>query len=536
MSQVTLQFDDGFSWNHHQGVSFKGYFYDAHQRFVQGAEALEHFSDIADAPALKEKLQALDGCFAVVIRRDKEILLGVDSLSFFTLFTRHEPSGWSISDNWYALRGEEETGELNREVFPEFLGAGFVLGGDTLDRRIMKTMPGTVVRLAQDGTAEVLQWFDFLPHGFRQNGLQQLQQQLAGVLERITHRLIDSLGGRTAVVPLSGGYDSRLIACMLKKAGYEKVVCITYGRPNPESETSKAVAAALGYPWHMTDYRKIDSSHYLEDPVFQAYYHYAGNGFSMPYLQEYFATKELKEKGIIAPDAVFIPGHSGDWLAGSYLDRTIQTDVGPEKLPQWIRKKYFIFSPSGKTAAATLQRRIAGELPEALPEGTLTHPRYNVLVENWDAREKLPKFIFHSSQVFPFFGYEVRFPLWDKELRDFFRSVPYEYREHRMLYNDTLEQLFFLPLEVHFPEKKNPVTPLLPAIWIKKIRGCIRPLLPMPEVLRRLRRHDYICYEPFTTPMNKTLKKASYEPLKRYNSFNARICQWYLFTLTRKRD
>ncbi len=534
MNQVTLQFDDGFSWNHHQGVSFKGYFYDEHQQFVKGTDALEHFTDVPDAQALSRKLQLLDGCFAVVIRREQEILLGVDSLSFFTLFYRHEPSGWSISDNWYALRGKKETEELNRRVFPEFLAAGFVLGGDTLDRRITKTMPGTVVRLAQDGTTEVLQWFDFLPRGFSEDGLQQLQQQLAGVLERITHRLIDSLGGRTAVVPLSGGYDSRLIACMLKKAGYEKVVCITYGRPNPESETSKAVAAALGYPWHMTDYRKVDASGYLADPVFQKYYRYAGNGFSMPYLQEYFAIKELKEKGIIAQDAVFIPGHSGDWLAGSYLERTIRTDVGREKLPQWIRKKYFIFSPSGKTAAATLQQRIAAELPGALPEGTLTHPHYNVLVENWDAREKLPKFIFHSSQVFPFFGYEVRFPLWDKELRDFFRSVPYEYREHRMLYNDTLEQQYFLPLGVHYPVQKDHTTPLLPATWSKSIRGCIRKLLPMPVVLRRLRKHDYICYDTFTIPMNRALKKASYEPLKRTYSFNARICQWYLFTLKRK--
>ncbi|RZJ26202.1 MAG: alpha-2-macroglobulin, partial [Flavobacterium sp.] len=39
---------------------------------------------------------------------------------------------------------------------------------------------------------------------------------------------------------------------------------------------------------------------------------------SLPYLMEYFAMAELEEQKAIPSDAVFLPGHSGDFLGGSY--------------------------------------------------------------------------------------------------------------------------------------------------------------------------------------------------------------------------
>src|SRR5690606_7417167 len=106
---------------------------------------------------------------------------------------------------------------------------------------------------------------------------------------------------------------------LLKNAGYEKVICFTYGRPNRESELSQMVAEKLGYQWIFVDYRKIDIKGYLHDPVFQDYYRYAGNNYTMPYLQEYFAVKYLKDNKLVPDDSVFIPGHGGDFLAGGHV-------------------------------------------------------------------------------------------------------------------------------------------------------------------------------------------------------------------------
>ena len=525
--QLKLQFNNGFEWYHQKRISFKGYFFVQKDQYLTGTRALEYFADITSAGQLPEKLKALDGCFSVVIQLDDSLLLGVDTLSFFPLFYMNSDYGWIISDSWYALRDDPEEDQLNREAFAEFRASGFVLGNQTLDRRIRKTGAGQVISLQHDGNANMLDSFDFLPSAFKNPAFSEAQQGLLQVLESLSRRLISSLEGRTAVVPLSGGYDSRLIACLLKKAGYQKVVCITYGRANPESRISQKVANALGYQWHMVDYS--DTRLNIEDPDFQKYYRYMGNGFSMPYLQEYFAAKQLKEKGVIPPDAIFLPGHTGDWLAGSYLEKTIRNRLPAEDLPGWLTSMYFNFLPLNDSTRRGIISRIRAALNE-YPQGPgLLHPVYNVLVENWEVHEKLPKFIFHSSHVFPFFGYQLRFPLWDKSLREFFRNLDFTYRKNQLLYKRVLETYYFQPLGVDFNPGPGPDPFAYP--WVRSLKNKLRKMLPKKYILAKLRKNDYICYESFTREMNRQLQLQGKESPKKIFSFNASICNWYLNTL-----
>jgi asparagine synthase (glutamine-hydrolysing) len=130
------------------------------------------------------------------------------------------------------------------------------------------------------------------------------------------------LAGRTAVIPLSGGFDSRLIAVLMKKLNYENVICFTYGRKTNEVEISQSVASKLGFKWYFVDYDAIDYIGFTKDEQFLTYaFEYSG-AYSMVYLQEYFAVKYLKENNLIPEDSVFLPGHSGDYLGGSYTNRT----------------------------------------------------------------------------------------------------------------------------------------------------------------------------------------------------------------------
>ena len=57
------------------------------------------------------------------------------------------------------------------------------------------------------------------------------------------------------LIRLSGGNDSRLIACLCKKFGLDNVTCFTYGREDSfEVAISKKVASALGYMWYFVEY------------------------------------------------------------------------------------------------------------------------------------------------------------------------------------------------------------------------------------------------------------------------------------------
>jgi asparagine synthase (glutamine-hydrolysing) len=525
MENIVLEFNNGFKWFSHGRIMFKGYIF-RDQEYLREMEALEYFSDIVDENVLIQRLKSLDGFFSVVIDLPGKIIIASDRLSFFPLFYHHSTDGWKVSDNWYTLIRHKKQVLLNYDAFGEFLSAGFVLSNETLEKEIEKTTAASVVILEKSGINRSFIWSDFLPTEVFSGDFLKLQQGLLKEIEIVSRKLISSLEGRTAVVPLSGGYDSRLIACMLKKAGYQKVVCITYGRPSYETEISEKVANALGYKWHFIDYSELDYHGYLDDEVFQDYYKYAGRGFSMPYLQEFFAAGELLGKGLIPRDSVYIPGHSGDWLAGSYILKTIRTNVSRSRLAAHIRDLYFVFAPLRKRQREILKSRIEKSLVFSSKDH-ISHQGFNELIENWDAREKLPKFIFNSSHVFPFFGQQVRFPLWDKVLIDFFRKAPMHTREGKRLYNTVVEQYFFAPLGVDFQEAKvKLVSP-----GMQRFKNRLRDMLPSNYFRIKLKKSDVIFYDGLTWEMEKELKRRGRRQLKRFYSYNARICRWYLYTI-----
>ena len=92
----------------------------------------------------------------------------------------------------------------------------------------------------------------FRPSGGLDTNKFNLFHKLDRIYEDTFSRLISWLDGRQAVIPLSGGYDSRLIALMLKELGYNNVLCFTYntGGAKWEVDISRRVAKNLGFCWH----------------------------------------------------------------------------------------------------------------------------------------------------------------------------------------------------------------------------------------------------------------------------------------------
>ena len=106
-----------------------------------------------------------------------------------------------------------------------------------------------------------------------------------------------ALDGRTAVIPLSGGADSRMVVSMLKNQGYEKVICYTYGKPgNRESEMSKAVAEEYGYEWHIIPHSAEEIAKLRNDPETEQYSDYERSSCHRLYKSSSHSAKRTKEQ------------------------------------------------------------------------------------------------------------------------------------------------------------------------------------------------------------------------------------------------
>ena len=74
--------------------------------------------------------------------------------------------------------------------------------------------------------------------------------KLTHQIEKIIKKSIKEVNGKTVIIPLSAGLDSRLIASGLKHFNYKNVKCFSYGlKNNYEAKMSKKISEKLGYEW-----------------------------------------------------------------------------------------------------------------------------------------------------------------------------------------------------------------------------------------------------------------------------------------------
>lgn len=138
--------------------------------------------------------------------------------------------------------------------------------------------------------------------------------------------MLGTIAGRPVLLPLSSGYDSRLIACLCRKFGLRDVVCFTYGRRDSfEVEVSRQVAERLGYEWHYVEYTSETWRRFLESPAFDDYCAFSGNLTANPHFQDFPAVMELRRRGVLREGMVVLPGHVGD-MGGGWLPRTLFDD------------------------------------------------------------------------------------------------------------------------------------------------------------------------------------------------------------------
>jgi len=511
-----------FQWKHKDNHYFTGYFFDDNNVFYDGENALHFLLNFENKDS---DIPKLNGIFTFIKNISNGVVIITDTINYFPIFYLKQDEDWILSDNWNSLIEMKGGLTSNSEARQEFESIGFVLDNESLDHEIFKTRAGEKLVLNNDGTFNRSSNYYFLPDNFLNDTFENYRNSLLSELYDAGKRLIHFLDSRTAVIPLSGGFDSRLIACVLKKLHYENVICFTYGVKNKEEEISRKVAQNLGFQWFFIDYSEIDVETFLDDSQFQEYIRFVGNGYAMPYLQEYFAVNKLVKDNLIPKNSVFLPGHVGDNIAGSYILKSVKTKIQNDKLYNNLIDNYFFFKKNTKDEKEQLIKRIANTTRE-YPLKNNYSAKYNPYIEDWCVKEKFSKFLFHSSKVFDFFGHETYFLLWDKKLVYFFRNLPYPVRENKLLYDKVAINEFFIKLNVYFQEAEINVTPA--AIKIQKLKNRIRDLFPWSYILKKMKKQDWMYYAAFTSAMENRLEKKGYQRLTKFKSYNAIICRWYL--------
>lgn len=458
-----------YPWTEADGLYFRGYLM-TEEACLRGREAIAYIQAHGTQDGIAPLLEQLNGVFSLIWDRGEEILLAVDRLRSLPLFYAVvDGTLWAGHDADALARALPEAAidEISRE---EFLASDiFVSGPHTLISQIHPVEAGTFCVFQAGAAAVTRQSYFRMEHGdfFDPEDLDAMQAAFWAAYEKTGRSLVRALGGRTAVLPLSGGADSRMVATLLKKAGYEKVICFSYGNPgNRESEISRQVAAALGYPWHMVPYTDETWAHLLDTQEMGDYERMSFSFSSTPHLQDYPAVKYLKEQGILPPDSVFVPGHSGDLLAGSHLTPDFLS--GPMSRQAFYQAFYAKFYPRGGLSPA-LRSRLESQ---CLWEERADMEQLASCMEWFNIQNRQGKFIVNSVRIYEFFGYEWLIPLWDNDQFAFWKRVPMSWRYQRKLY--------FLTVDNTLPSTNDVTT-------ITRLAALARKIPPVRHLLRTVK-------------------------------------------------
>lgn len=391
-------------------------------------------SECKGADEVVQLLSSMNGCYAFVYKDTEKVIAVVDPCRSIPLY---------YSANGDVLTDVLKDSDWNTEECEKLAYIEFVQGTRTLLKGWRQLEAGHLLWHSIQRPTEQIKYFSHRRPLTVRADASSLTKEFVQCIANMRERLVASLNGRPAVVPLSGGFDSRFILSLLVSADYPRIKAFTYGRPEGhEAQIAKKVCEQLGVDWQFIEYTDEVYKEAL-DQDWDQYLRYAGNGSSVPQEQEYFAIRSLAET--LDKEAVFLPGFCGDVQAGSFIP-----DVFFEK--RWFKEP----STSGDYIFEKLTRLPKKELlKHAEDSGSidLDFENFYSEIEEWVLMEREAKYIINGVRCYEHFGFSWMLPLWDSTFIEFWQKVPMELRRDRKLYSDVLTSLFFKPMKIDIKSK-----------------------------------------------------------------------------------
>ena len=398
--------------------------------------------DAVQNNSLNTLLRKINGNFAFLIEREGQVYLIADKIRSYPLLYRKMGDGYFITD--YASEIMGENSEIADDlVVAEFLSQGYLSGIKTLSSDIFIVEAGTWVQITMNQVV-VHTYYSHIHSKFDLDE-EEIMNRASASVENAFQRILRTVGTRQLVVPLSGGYDSRLIACLCKKFDVKNVICFTYGKIGSiEVRLSEQVARRIGFPWYFVEYTESLWRNVRASKSYQDYIEYGGNLNATPHIQDFPAVQRLLEQGIIHSDAVVIPGHSADLLGGSHLPQLSQKLT----LDKLLYKRYYGLNYLRSKYARKLLQNLGNKVGRV----SLTHDREECLnlYNDWGIKVRQANFIINSVRVYEFWGLEWRLPLWDDEFAGFWNSIPWVEKKESILYHRFLFEKYFNSAGVSF--------------------------------------------------------------------------------------
>lgn len=425
-------------WARCSDVYVRGHaFYD--EEYKNSEELASLVEDTKSLGELSSLLSSLNGIFSIVVDTNKKTILAADRMRTGPMFYSKIDGGLQVSDDCSWIM--EKTPDLSRSEVSEieYKTSRFVTGSHTLYEEISQLQSGEIVVFEKATEDYSVHQHHVHTISDSQYGESELKSEFQRVLDSVFNRLVEAANGRTIVVPLSGGYDSRLIALMLNRVDYEDVITYTIDTGGDTTSIAKQVADNLGFPWISAEETHTEWNKFYNSEEWDEFLDSAAYLGGLPNPTGIHSMKELKKSGEIPEDALFVPGHSAlDSMKATPKKLEKESEIRLKQLTEYIINQHFKYNQRIEIPSRELSARVA----KSIGLDTQYEPRSPLeAFERWRLKERRAKLII-NSRVYDYLGWERWIPLEDNELYEFWRNVPLKYKRHRSFYERYIEKLY----------------------------------------------------------------------------------------------
>ena len=496
------QIDRAWSWFEHPEISCAGRAFIGDQ-LLSGPELAHYLLEGHCTNKLSSALVDLNGSFAFVIGTpDRPEVAGVDRLRSIPLFYGPGGEGMRVGRTIDQLRTGPCTPAMADTA--TFLRCGYLLGPHTLDPGIMQVIAGSIVTFGPGKTPVVERYHRHQRCLPATAGYDRSYASLDHLSTGVGQRLVRVLDGRQALIPLSGGYDSRYVVSMLAEHGYDNVQLFTYGTPNGfEARIASQVAAKFGYPWEFIDYTTGGLVDFLRTDGWARYWRSAGNMNVLPHVQEPFALAELGRRGLIRDGAVAVPGFCGDFLGGSYLPSEVTTGEVDRLLAcgldeHLIKRVLYLNNQLDPQQWHGLLQRLSASIGELANPDSLD--QFVSSANAWVAEHRVARYVINALRAYEAVDLDWYMPLWDSALVDYWYSVPVHELVAKRLYNGYLLDHRFKRAGVSIQQYPS----YWSTAWFRRVRrlvprGVVNPLWRLRDRVTGTRRFDVNAFGPIAS-------------------------------------
>ncbi len=414
----------------------------------------------------------LNGQFNIVIysTKDQELKIFNDRVGYRPFFYYFDNEKFIGSNEMKAILAVwNQRLQIDSTGILEIFAFGHNIGQRTYISSIYSLPPGSILSI-KNGKLTIERYWKFR---FREDtASNKKEMEYVEELVRLCKIAVEKCmkeNGRIGI-SLSGGLDSRLVAASINSA-HLPVFAYTFGQSTARDVLyAKEISRILNFRHTHFTYPHGYLSACVEKVVWR----------NEGYFPFYDATSPFFHKEIKKEIDIILTGHFGDILSGGHLHFSMKHKRSLKQIVDMISNRALVVNETILQSIFTQKflKSYWQELRNAFftTVKEIDHDNPFHIADVWDMENRQHRYIFQSPRVDRHL-FEVRAPLLDNEIIDFFLALPLKYRIGQRVYKKAIVFGFPELAKVPWaysgrPIQTNPYMDLLIKYWNYGVRIC----------------------------------------------------------------